>query len=499
MKKLFSTFLVFVICLSLVCCKGGEGQGSKKNEYGTEGLFLSKYKVNCMNFDTASDNETVKQVDKQADKLRDTIVKLPDTLTAAKGGATYYVSESGSNTNDGTSHENALKTAAALPKLNLKAGDVVLFERGGTYRGKFELVSGVSYGAYGKGDKPCLYGSRENAAEHKWTLTEQENIYVYRYVVNNVGLVVFDHGQQTSVKKFEMDELRQNFDFCVKNSRLYLYCDKGNPAKLFNSIELCEERNIITAPTGSHDITLENLQIMYGGAHGFQAVNSKNITVRGLVVGFIGGSVQPGYPGKNVRYGNGIEFWASCDNILVDKCYVFQCYDDAITHQSIGEDVVESNITYSNNLLEYNSSSFTYFIADSTQKSIMKNITITDNIIRYNCYGWGNERPSNSLASGVSCGTVSQLENNRSENFIIKNNVFDRARRNLIVFAAYKKEWLPTYYGNTYIQNEDKQLFAYQSEGYVKHKIFRADETGVRTVKDVLGDTAATVVILPKQ
>ena len=160
--------------------------------------------------------------------------------------------------------------------------------------------------------------------------------------------------------------------------------------------------------------------------------------------------------------------------------------------------VVESNITYSNNLLEYNSSSFTYFIADSTQKSIMKNITITDNIIRYNCYGWGNERPSNSLASGVSCGTVSQLENNRSENFIIKNNIFDRARRNLITFAAYKKEWLPTYCGNTYIQNEDKQLFAYQSEGYVKHKIFRADETGVDTVKDILGDTSATVVILPK-
>ena len=155
MKKLFSTFLIFVLCLSLVCCKSGEEQGSQKDKYSTEGLFLSKYKVNCMNFDTASDDETVKQVDKQADTLRDTIVKLPDTLTAAKGGTTYYVSESGNNANDGTSPEKALKTATVLPKLNLKAGDVVLFERGGTYRGKFEVVSGVSYGAYGKGDKPC--------------------------------------------------------------------------------------------------------------------------------------------------------------------------------------------------------------------------------------------------------------------------------------------------------------------------------------------------------
>ncbi len=504
MKKVFCVFLAFILSLCFSACKTGAPvlQNSKpqKPVYNTDDLYLGKYKINCMNFDASSDNQIVKNSDKKADKLLDEINAFPDSLKPTGSGTIYYVSEkNGDNANDGKTPQTAIKSSTNLPKLHLKEGDVVLFERGGIYRGTFRLTSGVSYGAYGEGDKPALYGARENAAEREWRLTDTPNVYEYRYVVDNVGLIVFDHGQQISVKKFEMEELKNNFDFYSSSSqKLYLYCDEGNPADLFSDIEICSLGNILQGESGTHDVTLQNLQVMYTGSHGFQAVNSKNITIEGCVFGYIGGSVQPGYPGNNVRYGNGIEFWMECDNIKIDTCYVFQCYDDGITNQGMGKDFVESNITYNNNLLEYNSSQFTIFIVDTTQASLMKNIAVTNNIVRYTCYGWGSERPSNTTVSGITTGIATGGQNNRSENFVIKNNIFDRAVRNLVAPSAFKNEWLPTFDANTFIQTEDKQLFGIQDETRDRHKIYRADERGAENIQNILGDKNATVVILPK-
>ncbi len=506
MKKTISVFLILCICVGFVACKETKkptdsgAVNTQKITYDTSTLYLGKYKINCMNFDTASSDETVKLSNQKADKLLDSITNFPDTLKPSGDGTVYYVSEkNGNNENDGKSPETAIKTSTNLPKLHLKEGDVVLFERGGVYRGTFILTSGVSYGAYGKGDKPALYGARENAAEREWKLTDTPNVYEYQYIVDNAGLIVFDHGQQTSVKKFEKEELKNNFDFyCSASQKLYLYCDKGNPAELFSDIEICSHGNILQGKNGIYNVKLQNLQVMYTGSHGFQAVNSQNITIEGCVFGYIGGSIQMGYPGKNVRYGNGIEFWQACDNVKVDTCYVFQCYDDGITHQGIDGEFVESNITYNNNLMEYNSSQFTYFVSDEQQRAVMKNVAITNNIVRYTCYGWGSERPSNSNSSGITSGIANKSQNNRSENFVINNNIFDRGARNLVTPTAFKNQWLPSFDGNTFIQTEDKQLFALQDENRDRPKIYRADETGEENIKNILGDKNAKVVILPK-
>lgn len=50
---------------------------------------------------------------------------------------------------------------------------VVLFERGGLWRGQLSTVEGVTYSAYGEGEKPRFYGSPENGTgESKWSLVE---------------------------------------------------------------------------------------------------------------------------------------------------------------------------------------------------------------------------------------------------------------------------------------------------------------------------------------
>ena len=81
--------------------------------------------------------------------------------------ATYYVSPTGNDNNVGTSTSSAWRTIDKVNsrRYNFVAGDNILFERGGTYRGALSLGSSGASGnpiivsAYGSGAAPTLSGS----------------------------------------------------------------------------------------------------------------------------------------------------------------------------------------------------------------------------------------------------------------------------------------------------------------------------------------------------
>lgn len=87
-----------------------------------------------------------------------------------RSGATYYVNESGSDSNDGTSIASAWRTASkAFSEFaagNFSPGDTVQFARGGTYtlatgsvnldKSSIDPLYGVYFTAYGTGAKPIL-------------------------------------------------------------------------------------------------------------------------------------------------------------------------------------------------------------------------------------------------------------------------------------------------------------------------------------------------------
>ena len=112
-------------------------------------------------------------------------------------GRVYYVSNNGNDANDGLTLESAWKTfknADAEAQI-IKEGDKVLFERGGLYRGSLQLVSGVTYSAYGDGEKPHLYGSLRNYAEPDlWDADDKESIWKMNVgTMRDIGNIVFDH------------------------------------------------------------------------------------------------------------------------------------------------------------------------------------------------------------------------------------------------------------------------------------------------------------------
>jgi parallel beta-helix repeat protein len=94
---------------------------------------------------------------------------------------TYYVdADDGSDSNDGSSPEQAKKTVAAINGLSLNPGDTVLFKRGGAWREQLTAPSSgtaghpITFSSYGaSGAAPIISGSD---IVPTWTQTAAENI-----------------------------------------------------------------------------------------------------------------------------------------------------------------------------------------------------------------------------------------------------------------------------------------------------------------------------------
>lgn len=262
--------------------------------------------------------------------------------------------------------------------------------------------------------------------------------------------------------------------------KLYLYSEKGNPAELWEDIELCPRVHNMSGncPDGC---TVDGLVIKYGGAHGISMgsldyntggkprhKNIYNVTIRNCEFEWIGGSIQHG----EVRFGNGFEIWGGCDGLLIENCYFNQCYDAAVTQQyqgTVSDDKVLSieNVTMRDNLIENSTYSYEYFLTefkDETRawredsESTFRNILFENNICRNTGYGWGNQRPDRRTASHLK----SWGHRNKAENFVVKNNIFDRGDYRLIETKAYNDESLPTLIGNTYCQYLGKPIVCRQ-------------------------------------
>lgn len=131
-----------------------------------------------------------------------------DTLTPA---TTYYVSASGSDSNDGRSPATPFKTAAPINAITLRPGDSVLFKRGDTFtnlhlqaKGSGKKTKGdwITLGAYGTGSNPLFQdgGTAEAAISLSGGETyggyKIQNIDVDHYMLGfsakKVGSAVFD-------------------------------------------------------------------------------------------------------------------------------------------------------------------------------------------------------------------------------------------------------------------------------------------------------------------
>ncbi len=113
-------------------------------------------------------------------------------------GTAYYLSNDGDDRADGTSPETAWATIDRLNEAELNYGDVVFFRRGDVWHSvQVNTRPGVTYSAYGEGEKPGLYGSVENGGgAEKWSLwyegEDGRKIWVYYRPMLDCGAIALN-------------------------------------------------------------------------------------------------------------------------------------------------------------------------------------------------------------------------------------------------------------------------------------------------------------------
>ena len=250
-------------------------------------------------------------------------------------GTAYYVSADGNDNNDGLTPETAWQSTAKVGRESmaggvLQFGDAVFFHRGDIFR-SFDFdagttpftcrIDGVTYSAYGEGEKPIITSSPENGAgAEKWQLVYEDDngtkIWQFYEPLTDIAMVVCDDeviadrvyewcsqenvedgsGYESCILSgwwMHEDEgvellgellplentLAEDMTFVSRPARwpsaenmntagvgpLYLRCDAGNPGKLFDSIEFSGFEIFGLISLEANDIVFDNLSLKYTG------------------------------------------------------------------------------------------------------------------------------------------------------------------------------------------------------------------------------------------
>jgi len=447
------------------------------------------------------------KLDEKANDMKDAVLSTASDYTVGEGGRIFYFSADGDDTNDGLSEAAPKKTISALKDLRLYPGDVVLFRRGDTFRGYFEAKTGVTYSAWGEGNKPIINVSERNFADPKyWKKSWDENVwYLTSGNCHNTGIMLFNssgeygkYDELTGIKKilgvdgFEGQSslsAEREFYFDLNSGKLFLYCAEGNPGDVYDSIEIGSSNSAISVFENVNDVTIDNLHITMAGVHGVSARTCSGLTVRNCVFNWIGGSILTGYNGSNTtRFGNAVELYGGAKDYTVYNNWIYQIYDTGITHQystnPSDPENIHDGVEYYDNLIEYCFWGIEYYnyATEGTVRET-RNVYIHDNLCRFGGEGWGCAgRESIAMLNDLNFTTET------CENYVIENNTFDRC---LGVLLRYTNPSVVEFRNNTYIQNYGAKF------AEIFKTIYNFDATALETL-EMIGDTTSKVTfILP--
>jgi len=458
------------------------------------------------------------QVRKQA------ILNSPTTVKVT--GTSYYVSSEGNDDSDGLTPETAWATIDKVNNAVFKDGDGVFFKRGDLWRGVFFYgQDGVTYSAYGVGQKPRFYGSLENSSgPDKWKLIDgSKNIWVYYRDMPSCGYMVFNDGESFAEKKwvywngtqyikdgtdeeFNVNSLKNleyfndinltGWDYfvgsdmfvfnCTRTGKLYLRCDAGNPGVIYRSIEISPTSDKLSVIRLRNNNLIDNLCIQYYGNCGIMGAG----TIQNCEFAYLGGS-NFGFIAKDKSAsgaGGGINIDPSLSSTNIMNNYFHESYDEGITTESgwNGEDFYNasySNITIKDNLFEKNGHSCLLSAYNNSSEGIMfKNITYEGNYFMYSGYPSGSS--SRIVARDRTGFALYDYGERNIENVKVTNNTFYIGRFALVFFHITQPADV-TFSGNKYFLNNNAVFVAYDSENY-----YMIDKN---SPKEYLNDQTATV------
>jgi len=384
--------------------------------------------------------------------LKSILIIIFLVLNTIVSATDYYISSSGDDTNNGLSSSTPWKTITKVNSVTFSAGDNILFNRGDTWRESLIANSGsasgfITYGAYGTGPKPKLLGSV--TANNGW-IDLGSNIWQHTGFAADVGNLIFNDEKSCGVKIMSITptlDTQGEFWYDFVNHLIKIY-SVGNPATFYTNIE-CVLRGVIIDINLKSYAIIENLDLRYGN-FGIQGETTDHIIIRNCDLSYIGGCDQ--LSNYSVRFGNGIEFWESASNVIVEKCRIDNVYDAALTSQGKSGGRTVSNLSFRSNIISNSEYSWEYWLGDETTTA--NNIYFEHNTCINAGGGFGhNQRPDG--PNGRHLMIYSNTA--KTNNVYIRNNIFSNATESIIFFSQL------TDISDVIIDYND----FYQSSGYI--------------------------------
>lgn len=506
---------------------------------------------------TQEELEYVKMADNRREEIHASAADIAETIA----GTVYYVSNNGSDSNNGLSPETAWATPQYAFSQKLQTGDAVLLERGGSWiiapseewgltSSALVIPNGVTVGAYGAGEKPILRGDIESANTVEfWELySEKDGAKIWKAAqsVRYSPVIVFNEGetyasavmpdmnnsgQYLSNDGNEFDvttELHNDLQFCclldltkigvntdIENNpevkgELYLRCDAGNPADVYESIHIPQTAAGLNLQTG---VTLDNLSLRYFSCNGavmdgYDGFYSRNVT--NCEVGWCGGllkNYQENHRGIYIPFAAGGALQCSSTELKVTDNHIHNCGPFALIvaiHNNADNPSAcilnYENIYIANNLIEYCGSGIhmgDYADMDIPgTKGYISNFVFENNLVMNSGMGW--VRDAIWQYDGGSSPYLSTFENMQgaidNDGIYLRNNVFYKGAYSLFSLSDYHLNGsiiatLPVFTGNTYIQNAKKPIL---QKNWSTEVYYPTDEV----VKEILGDETGNLVII---
>ena len=332
---------------------------------------------------------------------------------------------------------------AEVNAMDLAPGATVLFRRGGVWRGQLRTQSGtpghpITYGAWGDGPKPVIQPSHDGSDSGAWRQEADGLWSIDSGATADIGNVILDHGASGCLfKRGSRAELVRDRDFWCDPAtmRVLVRSEAGCPAGRWASVELAEKIHGVDEAC-MHDIVYDSLAVRYSAAHGFGGGGTKRIVIRGCDVGWIGGGyLYVDTLGNGVRYGNGIELWGASEDVRVEGCRVWECWDAGLTNQSNEPGSVERNILWIDN--EVWNCEYSYEFWQQGEGGVAENVRLIGNRFRDAGRGWGHSQRWNPNAAHLMLydTTVS------TPGFTMTGNTFERSENCLArIFNDWRGE-----------------------------------------------------------
>ena len=520
------------------------------------------------------DKELHEQLQNRIDTILNSESKIYHNDTFVQGetytGTAYYVSNDGDDSNDGLTPETAWCTIQKVCEETgifgtpgvLKHGDAVLFRRGDIFREYQEFAiatSGLTFSAYGEGEKPIITHSTENGTgAEKWALVYEDEtgmkIWKFYRDMTDVAEVVINGGEIVSKRIYEFydgieylsctdfdgwpmheecgvtllggllpfnESMTEDFSLISRPVRyapdwnygecgvgpLYLRCDAGNPGELYESIEFSEFQ--LGVNLTADETTFDNINFRYNGntfMYSDDWKGTESTLIQNCEFAYCGGCVQFYFTtekGEHVVCVQGDGIYVIVKDTVIKDCYFHDLTSTVVTYEANLEDTEPESGTYTfiNNVCVNTIG----VRLDSTAVSLhyLDKVTVSGNYI----WNTGQADVGNFYYSE---GSIIVMMNRYGECMIEDNVLYGTVNGNsmnallCLYFYDYPTEWAgedlsdctkPTFRNNTYVQYEGRNWGDFLHNG---------DAWGIEDpellnkVEKYFGDTTSRYYVIPE-